>query len=207
MSDTAGIASSDDIALFQSVRSAMATVHEAVGVKVRSQHPKAHGVVQAVFQVQSVPEAYRVGVFAQAQCFAAWIRFSNGRETDDRKPDVRGMAIKLLGVSGEKLTPDESSDETHDFVLASHPIFFAKDAKHFLQFLGMKGAQGVEFKKDLYDKDLRFIKAFLKASIAKSLWGNEGSVRVMLMVDNQFQKAFELFPEAEKISKNITSLK
>jgi carboxyl-terminal processing protease len=68
-------------------------------------------------------------------------------------------------------------------------------------------AKGIEFKNDMFEKDLRFIKVFVKASIAKSLWGNEGSMRVMLTVDNQFQKAFTLFPEAEKISKNITSLK
>jgi hypothetical protein len=29
----------------------------------------------------------------------------------------------------------------------------------------------------------------------------------MLGVDNQFQKALTLFPEAEKISKNLSSLK
>lgn len=69
------------------------------------------------------------------------------------------------------------------------------------------GSKDVEFKKDMFDKDLPFIQAFMKASIAKTLWGNEGSVRVMLTVDNQFRKALTLFPEAEEISKNITSLK
>ncbi len=68
-------------------------------------------------------------------------------------------------------------------------------------------AKDIEFKKEQYDKDLPFIKAFMKASIAKSIWGNEGSTRVMLSVDNQFQEARTLFPEAERISKNITSVK
>jgi carboxyl-terminal processing protease len=68
-------------------------------------------------------------------------------------------------------------------------------------------SKNIEFKKEQYDKDLRFIKAFMKASIAKSIWGNEGSTRVMLSVDNQFQEARSLFPEAERISKNITSVK
>jgi carboxyl-terminal processing protease len=65
----------------------------------------------------------------------------------------------------------------------------------------------IEFKKDLYEKDLRFIKAFAKAYIARSLWGNEGSSRVMLTEDVQFRKAESLFPEAEKISKNLTQLR
>jgi carboxyl-terminal processing protease len=68
-------------------------------------------------------------------------------------------------------------------------------------------AKGIVFKQDQYDTDLRYIKAFTKALVARSLWGNEGSARVMLLEDKQFQKAMELFPEADRISKNITSLK
>jgi carboxyl-terminal processing protease len=68
-------------------------------------------------------------------------------------------------------------------------------------------SKGIEFKQDLYDKDLKYIKAFTRAYIGRSLFGNEGSARVMLGVDNQFQKALTLFPEAEKISRNLSSLK
>ena len=73
--------------------------------------------------------------------------------------------------------------------------------------LAIAESRKIEFKKDLYDKDIQYIKAFTKAFIARSLWGNEGSSRVMLSVDNQFQKAVTLFPEAEKIAKNLSSLK
>lgn len=68
-------------------------------------------------------------------------------------------------------------------------------------------AKGVEFKQESYEKDLRYIKAFTKATIARAIWGNVGSARVMLQEDNQFTKAASLFPEAEKISKSLTSLK
>ena len=113
-------------------------------VKKRSQHPKGHSVVQSTFRVHELPEEYRVGLFANPLCYAAWIRFSNGRELDDRKPDIHGMAIKLLEVPGEKLAPDETGSTTLDFVLTDHPVFFARDAQHFLRFLGMKGAQAKE---------------------------------------------------------------
>ena len=73
--------------------------------------------------------------------------------------------------------------------------------------LALAQAKKIEFKKDQYDKDLPYIKAFTKAFVARSLWGNEGSSRVMLAVDNQFKKAVMMFPEAEKISKNLSSLK
>jgi hypothetical protein len=65
----------------------------------------------------------------------------------------------------------------------------------------------VEFKKDLYEKDLHYIKAFAKAYIARSIWGNEGSSRVILLEDNQFTKAMTLFPEAERIARNLSSLR
>ncbi|MBX2989979.1 MAG: S41 family peptidase [Bacteroidetes bacterium] len=68
-------------------------------------------------------------------------------------------------------------------------------------------AKGIEFKQESYEKDLRYIKAFTKANIARAIWGNIGSSRVMLQEDNQFAKAMSLFPEAERISKNLTSLK
>jgi hypothetical protein len=135
--------SSEETALFQKLRSGMTEVHQQVGSSVRSQHPKAHGVVRATFQVHDVPEAYRVGVFASSSCYAAWIRLSSGKEKDDRKPDIHGMAIKLLEVPGEKVLPDEAAATTQDFVLADHPVFFARDATHFLQFLGLKRDLGI----------------------------------------------------------------
>ena len=75
------------------------------------------------------------------------------------------------------------------------------------QLLALAKEKKIEFNKDLYEKDLRYIKAFAKAYVARSLWGNEGSSRVMLMEDVQFKKAESLFPEAEKISKNLTQLR
>jgi carboxyl-terminal processing protease len=68
------------------------------------------------------------------------------------------------------------------------------------QILGVAKAKGIEFDKENYEKDLKFIKAFTKAHIARRIWGNEGSARVMLNEDGQFKKAITLFPEAEKIA-------
>ena len=54
--------------------------------------------------------------------------------------------------------------------------------------------------KENYDKDLSTIKAWIRGQIAKNIWGNEGLYRVIVAIDNQFQKAVTLFPEAEKIA-------
>jgi carboxyl-terminal processing protease len=73
--------------------------------------------------------------------------------------------------------------------------------------LSVAAKKGIQFKKDQYDQDVKYIKAFTRAVIAKNLWGNEGAARVMLREDKQFQTGMEMFPEAERIAKDITSLK
>jgi carboxyl-terminal processing protease len=73
--------------------------------------------------------------------------------------------------------------------------------------LSITQARDVEFDKESYEKDLKYIKAYMRAFVARRLWDREGYSRVMLSVDNQFEKAITLFPEAEKISRNLSSLK
>lgn len=94
----------------------------------RDQHPKHHGAVRAEFIVESgLPADLARGVFASPRSFGAWIRFSNGLQLDDRKPDAHGMAIKIMDVPGPKLLDDERDAGTQDFVSFDNAAFFAKD--------------------------------------------------------------------------------
>jgi carboxyl-terminal processing protease len=68
-------------------------------------------------------------------------------------------------------------------------------------------AKNIEFKQELFDKDLRYIKAFVKAFMARNLWGNEGYARVMLREDAQFARAQALSGEAEKMARASLSAK
>ncbi|MFZ1731850.1 MAG: S41 family peptidase [Bacteroidota bacterium] len=67
-------------------------------------------------------------------------------------------------------------------------------------FIEFGKSRGVEFKQDEYDVDKDWMRASIEAQIGRTLYGNEGSFRVLLEVDPQFQKAMMLFPEAKKIS-------
>ena len=85
----------------------------------RDQHPKSHGYALGEFVVaDGLPEAYRVGLFANPGSYACWVRFSNGSSKRNEQgkffpdaqkqgdqivvtPDIRGMAVKVMGVSGE----------------------------------------------------------------------------------------------------------
>src|SRR2546427_1683240 len=83
------------------------------GAARRDAHTKAHGCVKAEFVVEStLPAELQHGVFKEGSRYEALIRFSNAFPTvkADKKPDVRGMAIKLLGVGGEKLLVTEKTE-------------------------------------------------------------------------------------------------
>ncbi len=68
-------------------------------------------------------------------------------------------------------------------------------------FRGLLQKNDVKIDEEEFKKDLDYIKVRLKATIARSFWGNNGWYPIMLTVDHQFQKALSLFPEAEKIAK------
>ena len=111
--------------------------HAPGAVARRDAHPKHHGCVRAEFRVDAnVPADLQYGIFAQPRAYPAWIRFSNGapRIQPDARRDQRGMAIKLLGVPGEKILEPERHAQTQDFVLASFPRFFIASVEHYVDF-------------------------------------------------------------------------
>jgi hypothetical protein len=102
----------------------------------RDAHAYDNGCVRAIFTVDpDLPDHLRQGVFVPGAQYKAWIRFSNGNS--EPRPawffDARGMAIKLIGVPGEKLLEDEKY--TQDFILISHPNFFVDDLKRYKALL------------------------------------------------------------------------
>jgi hypothetical protein len=106
----------------------------ANGAKVvgRAQHRKHHACVAASFVVAAeVPPSLRHGVFSNpGASFQALIRFSNGRQQDDRQADVHGMAIKLLDVPGERFEGDDWQT-AQDFVLIDDELFFTGDLARY----------------------------------------------------------------------------
>jgi len=99
----------------------------------RQVHTKTHGCVKGVFEVGELPEELRVGVFSKPRKFHAWVRFSNANShpKPDPKKDIRGFALKLLGVDGEKILTDEKNAKTQDFLLMSSETFFSPSLLEF----------------------------------------------------------------------------
>jgi hypothetical protein len=112
--------------------------HKPGTTALRDAHAKAHGCVKARFKVAGdLPPELAVGLFAEPRSYDAWIRFSNSdrHPQPDLKKDGRGMAVKLLGVPGDKLLDDERDATTHDFVMINHPVFFVRDAADYIDFV------------------------------------------------------------------------
>jgi hypothetical protein len=99
----------------------------------RDAHPHAHGCVHATFTVlEDIPAAFRHGFFATPKSYPVWIRFSNGNKGPDTNPDIRGMAMKVCQVPGEKVLPLEKL--TQDFLLVSHPVMPVGDPAGYYAF-------------------------------------------------------------------------
>ena len=92
------------------------------GETKRDAHPKGLGLVKAYFSIcDDLPKDLRVGVFQPGKTYYTFIRFSSSgnKVKSDKIKDIRGMAIKLIGVKGDKYSRDEKY--TQDFVLLSIP--------------------------------------------------------------------------------------
>jgi hypothetical protein len=110
---------------------------QKTGPDLRQIHTKSHGLVSGEFIIEpNLPEDLRVGLFKTPQTYPVWIRFSNGGSpktrgqfNSDSQPDVRGIAIKVMNVEGEKVLDDE--EKTQDFILNNHPTFLTKDVRDY----------------------------------------------------------------------------
>ena len=104
------------------------------GHATRSVHAKTHGILQGYLEVDTgLPDELAQGLFAKPGRYPVVMRFSTipGDILDDSVSTPRGLAIKVIGVEGERLEGSEG-DVTQDFLLINGPAFGASDPKTFL---------------------------------------------------------------------------
>ncbi len=105
---------------------------------VRSVHAKGHGILKGTLRVESaLPEELAQGLFAQPGEYEVFLRLSTN--AGDVLPDVislpRGLALKVVGVEGERLPGSEGHNQ--DFIMLNAPVFQTPTAKKFLTNLKM----------------------------------------------------------------------
>ena len=111
------------------------------GRAVRGVHAKSHGLLTGRLEVlPGLDPALAQGAFAEARTYEAVLRFSTnpGDILDDSVSTPRGLALKLVGVAGERLPG--AAGTTQDFVMANAPAFTAPDDAAFLKSLKLLAA-------------------------------------------------------------------
>ena len=118
----------EEASITSGIKDAMAqfTEREYQGrIAERAGNTKTYGVVRGEFRVlENIPAVYKRGVFAEPRSFPAWIRFGGPgplSPPDIEDSGILSIAVKLIGVPGEKLLSDEKA--TQDFTGISCPTF------------------------------------------------------------------------------------
>lgn len=122
------------------VRASFARLREAVFEEhrhaYRGAHAKSHGILKGELQInEDLPQELKQGLFATAKSYPVIIRYSTspGNVLPDGVAALRGMAIKVVGVEGEKILPQLRDAVTQDFVLCNHPTIAAGDVSSYLK--------------------------------------------------------------------------
>ncbi|WP_373499086.1 catalase family protein [Desulfococcus sp.] len=99
--------------------------HFKPGAYERGGNTKTHGIVRATVTVRDdLPEHCRRGIFASPRSYPAYVRYSGpGPDVpaDIRDVGFASMAVKVMGVPGDKLMDEEKF--TQDFITICTPTF------------------------------------------------------------------------------------
>lgn len=154
------------------------------GTYARALHAKQHLGAVGELVIKAVDGA-RHGVFAvSGKSWPVYVRFSNGgsREQSDKQPDVRGFALKLVGVPGRKLISGPEDAQTQDFLFIDAPVIPFRTPDEFMQF--QRAA------KDGPGKLLpRLIASFGLRRALRLLWGAITSEKVASFATHAFHSA------------------
>ena len=111
----------------------------------RKQLTAARGTLEVLAQL---PEFARHGLFAAPGRFDVWVRLSNGGmdRAPDRRPDIRGFALRVLGVQGESALGNGPA-VSQDFALINQEVFGFASSAEFVEFVvAASGGMGALFK-------------------------------------------------------------
>ena len=121
----------DDVV--KTLRKISETTFKDGGHAIRSVHAKSHGLIEGELEVaDGLSPLLAQGLFGKAGRYPVVMRFSTipGDILGDSVSVPRGLAIKIIGVDGERL-PGSEGDVTQDFVLVNGPAFNSPNLKVF----------------------------------------------------------------------------
>lgn len=159
---------------------------------LRDTHAKSHAAVKGTLEIFDINEeaikrklsqrasltssqlnaiSIKQGLLSLPKQYPVWLRFANGGFTvkNDYEPDTRSMAVKVIGVEGERLGQSYDS-KTQDIIVHNSEFFFVKSIKDYNGFFSAVVESKEATKKWLYQHPRQFL-ALLKgtSSTPKSL--------------------------------------
>lgn len=142
----------DEEALTAEILEIMATsnrkAYERHRHAVRDAHAKSHGFLKGKLVIPELPQHLRQGMFARPATYPVVIRLSSapGDIHSDTIPAPRGMAIKVVGVDGERLLSGDTGGN-QDFLLVNIPVLSFGTIQKYRQLVGLleKNAQNPAF--------------------------------------------------------------
>ena len=122
----------------------------------RDTHAKTHAAIQGTLEIFDFDEAaikeelskhtslteaqlsaisLKQGLFAKPKQYPVWLRFASGAFSvkNDYEGDTRSMAVKVIGVEGERL-PQSHEFHTQDIIVHNTELFFIRTIKDFHSF-------------------------------------------------------------------------
>lgn len=130
----------DEQEIMQKIVDSMARVNKLMYEKyrhaIRDAHAKSHGILKGELQIyDNLPEHLSQGIFRNPKTYPVIVRFSTAQSSivPDKMSAFRGMAIKIIGVEGEKLLPELADAVTQDFLLVNYPIIPTVTIKEYLK--------------------------------------------------------------------------
>jgi Catalase len=134
----------DEAETFAEIRAVMRSIIEVTnkdyGHAMRAVHAKSHGLLQGEIEVlNNLPAHLSQGIFSKPRKYPVVMRFSTipGDILDDSISTTRGLAVKIIGVEGDRL-PGSEHHVTQDFVMQNAPAFSVRTPKDFLGKLRLR---------------------------------------------------------------------
>ncbi len=118
------------------------TTYRDGGRPLRGVHAKSHALLTGDIEILAdLPPVLAQGLFAEPARYPVAMRVSTipGDVLDDNVSVPRGLALKIMGVPGERLEGSEG-EATQDFVMVNGPVFGASTGKAFLKNLKLVAA-------------------------------------------------------------------
>lgn len=152
---------------------------------LRDTHAKSHAAVKGTLEIFDFDEeaikgelgkrasltpsqlnaiSLKQGLLASPKQYPVWLRFANGgfQVKNDYQPDTRSMAVKVIGVEGERLEQSYES-KTQDIIVHNSEFFFVKSIKDYYGFFSAVVESKEATKKWLYKHPRQFL-ALLKGT-------------------------------------------